>query len=103
MCWQMEGFSFSWLPESRPARHLSHSEPQGPPTSPGRPGGADSPLLVLGGGGLSFRTRPPPRQDQGLLCSALPQPHLEHISRYPWLAGGGYIFHGEREGETQPR
>lgn len=80
------------LQESRPPRHLGHSEQQAPLTGPaplGRP---------WGWGELSLHTPPPARPE--FACLALPRPHLEHISPRTQLAGGGYIFHGERARET---
>lgn len=52
------------------------------------------------GGGESSPFTPHPQPGQSLLSLALPRPHLEHISPRTQLAGGGYIFHGERARET---
>ena len=99
MCWQTEGFSFSWPPGVQ-AYQASGPQWSHKPLQPAQ-GALEVPIPLGRSWGweeLSLHTPRP--AGQGVLCLALPRPHLEHISPHTQLAGGGYIFHGERGRET---
>lgn len=88
-----------------PASHLSHREPEAPPTSLGRCAGAViSPQARLRG--LSLYILPtasaalgPPPPTRVCCTQHFPSPILNILATVLTLAGGDYIFHGEREGK----